>query len=579
MENFLDNIKMDQPLTPEQEAEARAVLDPTIWCETILRDPENQMRDLSLRTSQKKVLSHQQYFVVNEKNEKVLRNRIKVLRMGRRLGKTVVLAAEALWKACTNNGCRVLYIAPFESQCTVFFGMIEKMLTNAPIKPTAFRQKPYFVKFANGSQIVGHTANVRSSRKGSSIRGAEGDHIIIDEMDYGIDDVINEVIMPIYIGNNLATVTAASTPTGRRGLFWLWCTNGHKMGIREFHHTSQESPKWNSESEEFCKRTMTQSQYIHEILANFGEELEGVFKNKDLDSCMRKYDYKDCKYNSQNLYVMGVDWNEKYGVSIVIVERSRKTGLYRVFRHEKIEKQELTQLTGVSRIVDIHLKEVPCNFIYVDHGFGATQIELLKKYGMDNPDSKLYQIVKDIEYGGKIITKDPVTKEEIERPAKPFLVHNTQMVVENHQIFMPEEEDTDFGIIGQMRNFRVSKFSSTGNPVYEGKLNGQDNDHSLNSLFLALMGFMLELAAEAKIPITTQVASIMNFHIPRAPARDEVPSENITRFMDIMKRNAPNLKHCVDISSLAQKGVGGKMRGFGKPRLITRTHLPQRRSF
>jgi len=565
-------------LTPEQMAEAQAVLNPRIWCESTLRDPEKPSKTLSLRDCQRSIIAWQPYSIINKQNENVLRQRIKVLRMGRRLGKTVIMAAEALWKACTNANYRVLYIAPFESQCTIFFDMVEKMLAGTPLVPTSFRKKPYYIQFANGSTITGHTANVRSSRKGSSIRGAEGDHIIIDEMDFGMDDVINEVIMPIYIGNNLTTITVASTPTGRRGLFYLWCRDAEKLGMKEFHHTSYESPKWNSESEEFCRRTMSHAQYTHEILADFGEESEGVFRNKDLDGAMKKYDYKSLKYNKDNIYIMGVDWNETYGVSIVIVERSRKTGFFRAFHHEIIEKQELTQLTGVNKIISLHESAIPCNYIYVDHGFGATQVELLKAYGMKNPASRLHEIVKDIDYGGKITipSTDPGTV--YERPAKPFLVHNTQLVFEQGQIFLPEEEDTEFGIIGQARNFRVSKFSSTGLPVYDGKVAGKDNDHSLNALFLALMGFTIEFNQEAARPVVTRIAAVGSFRTPRdMPARESVADENMEKFMQILRLESPNFRQVKDISSLGM--VPGAKRAVTSVRPVLRARPPRRSSF
>lgn len=579
-EDFLKKFKppKDEELTPEKRAEILAITDPVIWCEATLRDPENPIQYLSFRDCQRSVMEHNPYVIVNEKSERVMRNRIKVLRMGRRLGKTVVLAAEALHKAATNANFKILYVAPFESQCTVFFGMIEKMLTNTVLKPTSFRKKPYYLQFANGSTITGHTANVRASNKGSSIRGAEGDHIIIDEMDYGIDDVIEEVIIPIYNGNNIATITGASTPTGRRGVFYDWCVNGKKDGIREFYYTSFHNPKYNSEADTFNKRHMTKSRYQHEILAEFGEEMEGVFKNKDLDSCLSDYHYNTLKRNPENMYIMGVDWNETFGVCIVIIERSKKSGKYRVFRHVIIENQELTQLAGVSKIIDIHTKECPCDFIYVDHGFGATQIELLKKYGMDHPETRFCEIVKDIDYGGKIIMKDPVTKKDVERPAKPFLVHNTQLVVESNGLFMPEAEDTELGIAGQMRNFRVSKFSATGNPIYEGKLHGQDNDHSLNGLFLALMGYTLELQQVLPDPVVVAVKQVNDFRLPEVPARETMPSDGEMKFQSLLRTYGPNFRKRVDISAL-DVGYTKNKKPVLLPRMVTRSRLPKRRSF
>ena len=577
--DLYEEISKDEKLSDREKQELSAILDPVVWAETTLRNPEDSSEYLTLRKYQKNAISFQPYTTVNEEGESVLLGRIKVYRMGRRIGKTVILAVEALWKACTNSNYRILYIAPFESQCNLFFNIIEKLMTNTVLITKRFVRKPFIVQFHNGSTIMAHTANVRSSRKGSSIRGAEGDHIIIDEMDHGIDEVINEVIMPIYMGNDIATIVGSSTPCGRRGLFYLWCTEKNKLGIEEFYYTSKVSPKWNNQSEVLAKATMTLEQYTHEILAQFGEALEGVYRNVDLDFVMQTYELNKLKYNKNNVYIMGVDWNEKYGVCIIIIERSAKTGLYRVFKKEVIEKQKFTQLEGVNKIINIHLNECLCDFIYVDKGYGATQIELLQKYGLKNPSSNLHKIVKDIDYGGKIIIRDPVSGLEVGKPAKAYLVHNSQLMVEAHKIFIPEDEDTEHGVIGQMRNFRVSKFSSSGHPVYEGKLRGEDNDHLLNALLLALAGFTLEMSDATEYQTTNHITSLINFNIPKSPTRTmEIPSANVAKFRQLITQTMPNAKVFNSTSMLRKAGVHRQARTVAKIDYI-KPQRPKRSNF
>ena len=230
-----DKLDVDE-LTPEDQLLLRALLDPVTWSETSLKDPENPTRPLDLRGYQQSTMRYQPISTINEMGKKILINRIKCYRFGRRTGKTVELAVEALWKTCTNHNFKVLYIAPFESQCNIFFNMIEKLMSGTSLQPERFVRKPFMCQFKNGSTITAHTANVRSTRKGSTIRGAEGDLIILDEMDHGMDEVVNEVIMPIFMGNNRATIIAASTPSGRRGLFYLWNVEGEKFRLQTIHY-------------------------------------------------------------------------------------------------------------------------------------------------------------------------------------------------------------------------------------------------------------------------------------------------------------------------------------------------------
>lgn len=547
IEDIYSKIANDASLSEAERQELAVLLDPVAWAEVTLKNPENQNEFIYCREYQRKALRCQPYSMVTEDNRTILTNRIKVYRMGRRTGKSVMLAVEALWKAATTNNYRIIYIAPFESQCEIFFNMIERLMSGTVIQTKRFVRKPYIIQFNNGSIIRAHTANVRSSRKGSSIRGAEADLAILDEMDHGIDEVINEVIMPIYMGNNQSTMIGASTPCGRRGLFYTWCMDKVNLGIEEFHYPSMVSPRWTPEAERLAKITMTKEQYVHEILAEFGEELEGVFRHIDLDVVMQNYKLDVLKHNPNNLYIMGVDWNEKFGGRVVIVERSKKTGLYRLFKSYTIEKQEFTQLESINKIINVHLNECPCDYIYVDKGYGATQIELLKRYGITNPSSKFQEIIKDIDYGGNILVRDPISGMELPKPAKAFLVTNTQLIVEQHKIFIPEDEDTEYGLIGQMRNFRVAKLSSVGHPVYDGKLRGEDNDHTLNALMLALIGFSLEFTDMVDYEATSKINSVATFHIPVVKSRiSEIPSDEVSKFKQLIGQTLPNFRNIID---------------------------------
>ena len=504
-------------MSDDDKALLALLTDPVAWSEAILRDPDNPNKPIRLRWYQKEALRHQPEEVVDETGKLILINRIKQYRMGRRIGKSIMLSVEAVYKAATNHNFQVLYIAPFESQCIVFFNMIEKLIANTAIIPKRFVRKPFRVEFENGSTISAHTANVRSSRKGSSIRGAEADLLLIDEMDHGIDEVVTEVIMPIFMGNKTSAMVSASTPSGRRGLFYTWSSEGSKMGIKEFHYPSTISPNWDEKAAALYRRTLTREQYVHEVESEFGTYMEGVYRHKDLDIAMSKYNYADCKYDPKCQYIMGVDWNENFGVCIVIVEMNR-IGKYRIVLSKIVEKQEFTQMQGVNEIIRLHREEWPCNYIYVDRGYGNTQIELLKSYGMQNKSSNLVNIVKEIDYGSTLEIRDPISNQKVSKPAKSFMVNNSCLVLESHNISIPEEEDQEYGIIGQMRNFRISRISNTGVPVYEG----DNNDHSLNAVLLALTGFMLEYENHDTYKPIDTIALIKRFNVPRDIRRETV---------------------------------------------------------
>ena len=80
-------------------------------------------------------------------------------------------------------------------------------------------------------------------------------------------------------------IVASSTPTGKRGTFYQMCKNP-SWGYAEFWHPSMDNPNWNKQMEDQFRAELTQSQYEHEILAEFGTEEAGVFSKDKVDKAM-----------------------------------------------------------------------------------------------------------------------------------------------------------------------------------------------------------------------------------------------------------------------------------------------------
>lgn len=317
-------------------------------------------------------------------------------------------------------------------------------------------------------------------------------HNCLDEMDFGMDEVIDEIILPIFNGNPKSSITAASTPSGRRGTFYKWNMNPEIIQGKVFHVPSSASPKWNEQSELAAKRSSTHNAYVHEYLAEFGEEESGVFNKTDIDFCtiqtehptLQEY-YDSLEYNSNNTYIMGVDWNQKYGVSIVIVERDLFTHKYRVFRHEVIEKSELTQTKGVERILNIHRYICHCQYIFVDMGFGQMQYETLKHTSDTDLSLGLKDRVIGINFSSKLEYLDPIERIIVDKPAKPFMVENAQKIMEERNMEFNELESREKGLIDQISKYNFKSVDGKV-PTYEGY------DHSLDAWMLALLGYRLK---------------------------------------------------------------------------------------
>ena len=82
----------------------------------------------------------------------------------------------------------------------------------------------------------------------------------------------------------------SSTPTGKRSQFWKACTNP-KMGYKEHYHPSTHNPNWCDAMEAEFRTQLSEQGYIHEILAEFGEEETGVFNKDKVDKDKTIDDY------------------------------------------------------------------------------------------------------------------------------------------------------------------------------------------------------------------------------------------------------------------------------------------------
>lgn len=276
--------------------------------------------------------------------------------------------------------------------------------------------------------------------------------------------------------------------------------------FKEFWFVSSESPSWNEETEHFFKTMYSASGYMREFNAEFGQEMAGVFRPQDIDNCIKKYTYKDCTYHENCRYIIGVDWNNPVtGTHIVVVEARQNQQLgvkYKAVHKEIVRRSEFTQHFGVKRIIELS-KKWHADYIYVDAGYGETQVEMLKKFDVDNPkeQTRLKQKVKSIQMNQNILIRDPGTGLEVKKPAKQFMVTTTARELEVGRIEIPYVEDTqtriledeiaiaDIGLLQQMRAFKVEKVSPTGVPRYSDGF-----EHTLTAFMLAIMGFSLEFS-------------------------------------------------------------------------------------
>jgi replicative DNA helicase len=240
----------------------------------------------------------------------------------------------------------------------------------------------------------------------------------------------------------------------------------------------------------------------HEVMANFGQETIGVFNKEFIDRAKRRYAYVE-SVNYKAVRVIGVDW-DKYSATpqIIVLEYDPTAtnshgdkGMFKVIMRDSVPRSDFTLDNAVNKIVEFNGIYRPA-YIYVDRGFGEYQLEILHKKGKEckdptAPEFGLDKIAKGIHFGSKIDLRDPGTGEVVKKDVKPFMVSQTNILLERDRIILNENDKV---LWRQMENYQVVKVSVDGKPTYTSV-----NEHALDALMLSVLAMTLEFPELAKI--------------------------------------------------------------------------------
>lgn len=473
---------------------AQTLYDPIMWAEKNLgwkprvSKSEQEYQSLILRCSSKR----------------------KVLRLGRRLGKSEAMVISILHYLFTNSPkiqrwdedakmyvdgfSTILVLTPYLSQVKLIFNRIRELVERNPELKNEIKKDvstPYHViELFNGARVVGFSSGAKGAE---AVRGQKADFIILDEMDYLSPEDIESVVA-LMMEHSEVKILASSTPSGRREYFYSFCQEN--MSFKEFYYASTANPAWGpkmeSELRQFYK---TEIGWQHEIMAEFGEAATGVFQHKYVSAAQQEYRYSDMSPQTAWSYSIGIDWNDtENGTKLCVVGWDPRHEIFRIVDKQTVQKAGWTQTAAIQELIKLNRLWRP-DFIYVDEGYGATQIEVIKQFGIDamhqshehaRTDEKLKLIV-GVNSSSNIETFDPVSGEPIKKRMKPFMVENTVRRFEQGQFKYSEFDDI---LTEQLGGYTVVRVNASGVPVYEAT----NGDHDLDALMLALLAFQMELS-------------------------------------------------------------------------------------
>jgi len=442
----------------------------------------------------------------------------KIFRIGRQAGKTEAIVVSILYHMFTqpncaeNEGFEVCLVAPMQTQIEVVFNRIYDLISSSPLTASSIQRSVkapnYSIKLHNKSEVRGFTAGTKSGGDAQNIRGQHAHMLIFDEADYLSSGDLDSA-MAITTNFPKAHVWMSSTPSGRRERFYHTCFD---KTYREFYYPSSINPMFTDETERQFRTAYTEIGYQHEVLAEFGEQEEGVFQNTYVQNAKRRFQYGEFKYYKHWTYTFGVDWNDtKNGSCIAVVGFDPSRNKFVLVDRHTVSRDGWTQLAACQKVAELNRIWHPMA-IYVDSGFGGTQFEILRKYGFDStidgtkgpnhPDAKLKDIVKQYKFGSTIEVRDLFTKQPVKKPAKSFLVESTVRRFESGDFIFPEKDDL---FERQLLGYVVKNISQSGVPIYAAA-DESAGDHVLDSVMCALVAFVLESSPFGQPQYATDVA-------------------------------------------------------------------------
>ena len=438
---------------------------------------------------------------------------------------TWTMTAHMLWVAFTCNGgtelkkgATCLVATPYDTQAREIFDQLNNFINGNPVleaSVASIRRSPYEIVFHNKSRIKLYTAGTRSGTEGGSLRGQKASWLYMDEVDYLGDKDFEAIFAITFEAPERIGVMVASTPTGRRGKFYQIChqklnqnvklfkkANQYDMrtydraeaeGWQEFYYSTMVNPDWSPKMERELRNIYTEVAYEHEVLAEFGTEMVGVFNKDYIDEAASNGYALLSQPRLDSPIAIGIDW-DKFGAATQIVvtqwnpllERRPRPeidgpgvttyGRFQVINRVEIPKGEFTYDNAVRKIIELDSIYKPFA-IYADRGSGEYQVEMLRKALGDK--------VRGIHLGSSYEVRDPYSREFDKKPIKPFIVNQTTLLLERGQLQIPSEK-TDEVIRRQMTNYTVERVSpKTGEPTYSN-----EDEHALDGMMLGILAFI-----------------------------------------------------------------------------------------
>lgn len=248
------------------------------------------------------------------------KSRFKVLRCGRRFGKTTLALNYMVKKALTKKKGLYYYVAPtYEQGKDIAWVMLDTIYTSLPLGLKKKRNEAeLYIEIGNGSRIA-----IKGADKPDRLRGVGLDGAVLDEYATMKPFVWEEIIRPALLDKQ-GWAIFMGTPKGFNHFYKLYTEAENRTDWAAFHFTSYDNPV-NTEAElEGIKRDTSPEKFEQEYMAEF-RRMEGiVYKDFNHDTHIfdkvPEHNYAEC--------IAGVDFGTTKPAAVVVIKRDKDDNYY-----------------------------------------------------------------------------------------------------------------------------------------------------------------------------------------------------------------------------------------------------------
>lgn len=337
-------------------------------------------------------------------------------------------------------------------------------------------------------------------------------------------------------------IIAASTPSGKHEEFYQWCVNATTYftvsdeDVAEFKFSGfikkkrekgngwceiyapslvnktilEINPETGQTYLEDIRDELTAIRFEQEVMANFGDMEMGVYKKVLLDSAYEFGDRVRTKYweeytpkeksrfnetRATKILLAAVDWDIAQAtpnILCVMYDKLAPEKRFEVLFRIEIPRTEYTLTNAMEKLIELN-NEFNFDHIAIDRGFGDVQLEQIKRYGVENPETGLHIKTEGFHFGSNLEVIDPHTKKKVKRDFKPFMVDNSVILFERGKIALNESDKV---LKRQLNAYRIEKIGSNGRPIFSST-----DEHSVDTLNMCLLLFQMKYGELFKLMI------------------------------------------------------------------------------